>query len=347
MKVLQVNSVVNTGSTGRIVESIGRILLKNGHSSHIAFGRDSKPSESNLIRIGNEIDIYFHGVKSLFSDRHGFGSKSATKKFIKEIDLIKPDIIGLHNIHGYYLNIELFFKYVKEKNIPIIWTFHDCWPLTGHCAFMNCNKCKNCQDMYPRSIFINQSIRNFEDKERIFSGVNNLKIITPSIWLKKIVENSFFSCEVLCISNGIDLNQFKFNPNHSKLNDKLNLKGRKIILGVANTWDKRKGLVDFIKLSRIIDKKFKIILIGLNKKQIKLLPNEVIGVGRTESISELAEYYSIADVFINPTYADNFPTTNLEALACGTPVITYNTGGSPEAIDEKTGIVVKQGDIIG
>ena len=165
--------------------------------------------------------------------------------------------------------------------------------------------------------------------------------------LKRIVENSFFSCEVVCVNNGVDLNQFKFSPDQSKLKDKLNLTGRKIILGVANTWDQRKGLVDFIKLSRIIDEKFKIILIGLNKKQIKLLPNQVIGIRRTESISKLAEYYSMADVFINPTYADNFPTTNLEALACGTPVITYNTGGSPEAIDEKTGIVVKQGDIIG
>ena len=167
--------------------------------------------------------------------------------------------------------------------------------------------------MYPRSIFINQSVRNFKDKERIFGGVNNLKIITPSLWLKRIVENSFFSCEVVCVNNGVDLNQFKFSPDQSKLKDKLNLTGRKIILGVANTWDQRKGLVDFIKLSRIIDEKFKIILIGLNKKQIKLLPNQVIGIRRTESISKLAEYYSMADVFINPTYADNFPTTNLEA----------------------------------
>ena len=347
MKILQINTTVNSGSTGRIAEDIGKIFISSGHESFIAYGRGNQASESNLIRIGNKIDMYLHGFKSLLTDRHGFGSKLATKKLIQEIELIKPDIIGIHNIHGYYLNIELFFEYIKKEKIPILWTFHDCWPLTGHCAFMLCDNCKNCQDKYPKSIFLNQSSRNFKDKKRIFSDINKLKIITPSKWLKNIVENSFFNCEVVCINNGIDLDQFKFSTNCYKLNDKLDLQSKKVILGVASTWDERKGLLDFIKLSNIISKEFRIILIGLNKKQIKHLPNNIIGITRTESIAELANYYSIADVFINPTYADNFPTTNLEALACGTPVITYDTGGSPEAIDHKTGVTVAQGDING
>ena len=348
MKVLQINTVVNSGSTGRIAEDIGKTLISQGHESYIAFGRGNQKSDSKLIKIGSKLDFYLHVVRSLFTDRHGFGSKRATKKFLKQVDEIKPDAIGLHNIHGYYLNVEILFKYIKDKNIPILWTFHDCWPFTGHCSYnLDCDNCKNCQRKYPTSIFLNQSSRNYNDKKLIFNQVKKLQIITPSIWLKDLVQQSFLKYPVHCINNGIDLNQFKPSENYKKLKEKLHLKNKKIILGVASTWDKRKGLDDFVQLASVIDTSYQIILIGLTSAQIQVLPKNIMGVQRTESIAELANYYSMAAVYVNPTHKDNFPTTNIEALACGTPVITYDTGGSPEAIDAQTGKIITKGDVKG
>ena len=348
MKILQINTTVNSGSTGRIAEDIGKTLISEGHESYIAFGRGNQNSVSKLIKIGSKLGFYVHVVRSLFTDRHGFGSKRATKRFLKQVDVIKPDAIGLHNIHGYYLNVEILFKYIKDKNIPILWTFHDCWPFTGHCSYnLDCDNCKNCQRKYPTSIFLNQSSRNYNDKKLIFNQVKKLQIITPSIWLKDLVQQSFLKYPVHCINNGIDLNQFKPSEKSLKLKEKLHLKSKKIILGVASTWDKRKGLTDFIQLAALLDTSYQIILIGLTSKQINTLPINIIGIQRTESIAELANYYSLADVYINPTHKDNFPTTNIESLACGTPVITYNTGGSPEAISDETGIIIKKGDVTG
>ena len=348
MRILQINTTVNSGSTGRIAEDIGNTLIYAGHESYIAFGRGNQKSDSKLIKIGSKLDFYLHLIISLFTDRHGFGSKRATKRLLKEIDIIKPDAIGLHNIHGYYLNVKILFKYIKDKNIPILWTFHDCWPFTGHCSYnTDCDNCKNCQRKYPTSVFLNQTSRNFKDKNLIFNQVKKLQIITPSIWLKDLVKQSFLKYPVHCINNGIDLNQFKPSENYKKLKEKLHLKNKKIILGVASTWDKRKGLSDFIQLASLLDTSYKIILIGLTSKQIQGLPKNIMGVQRTESIAELANYYSMAAVYINPTHKDNFPTTNIEALACGTPVITYNTGGSPEAIDAQTGKIITKGDVKG
>jgi len=348
MRILQINTTVNSGSTGRIAEDIGKTLISAGHESHIAFGRGRQKSKSNLIKIGGKLDFYLHVIRSLFTDRHGFGSKRATRKFLKQVDVIKPDAIGLHNIHGYYLNIEILFEYIKNKNIPILWTFHDCWPFTGHCSYnTDCDNCKNCQRKYPTSIFLNQSSRNYNDKKMIFNQVKKLQIVTPSIWLKDLANQSFLKYPIQCINNGIDLNQFQPSENYKKLKEKLHFKNKKIILGVASTWDKRKGLSDFIQLASLLDINYKIILIGLTSKQIQNLPENIMGLQRTESISELANYYSMAAVYINPTHKDNFPTTNIEALACGTPVITYDTGGSPEAIDANTGVVIEKGDIKG
>ena len=348
MKILQINTTVNSGSTGRIAEDIGKTLISRGHESFIAFGRGNQKSISKLIKIGSKLDFYLHVLRSVFTDRHGFGSKRATKRLLKQIDVINPDAIGLHNIHGYYLNVEELFKYIKEKNIPVLWTFHDCWPFTGHCSYnTDCDNCKKCQKKYPISIFLNQSTKNYNDKNLIFNQVKNLQIVTPSNWLKNLVYRSFLKYPVQCVNNGIDLNQFKPSENHLKLKEKLHLRNKKIILGVASTWDKRKGLADFMQLAIVIDANYQIILIGLTSKQMKNLPKNIMGVKRTENIAELANYYSMADVYVNPTTKDNFPTTNIEALACGTPVITYNTGGSPEAINKDTGMVVEKEDVNG
>jgi len=280
-------------------------------------------------------------------DKHGLGSTNATKAFVKKIDDIKPDAIGLHNIHGYYLNYKVLFQYIKAKQIPVLWTFHDCWPFTGHCSYfdsVNCQKwqthCEKCPltKSYPKAL-TDRSYENFEDKREAFNDVKNLKIVTPSKWLSKSVKKSFlkdYSVEV--IHNGIDLYTFKPEKTIKK-------ERKKIVLGVASTWDPRKGLDDFVELRKKIAEDYKIVLIGLSSKQVEGLPDGIKGIQRTENINELVGWYNKAAVFVNPTYVDNFPTTNIEALACGTPVITYDTGGSPEAICEETGRVVKKGNI--
>ena len=355
MRVLQINATVNSGSTGRIAEDIGLILMNNGHESYIAYGRGNQPSKSNKIKIGNQWDANWHGVVSLLLDRHGFASRKATKQLINKIEELIPDVINLHNIHGYYVNIEILFDYLKKINIPVVWTFHDCWPFTGHCTHFDsvgcekwktqCEKCPKTK-LYPKSIELDNSFKNYNDKKQIFNQLDNLHIITPSNWLKSLVKQSFLSkFPVSCIHNGIDLSKFSPVENVEKLIQKWNLKDKIIVLGVANVWQLSKGLSDFVKLAEVLSDAYQVVLIGLTKKQIAQLPKNIIGIERTESIEELAEYYSLAKVFVNPTYQDNFPTTNIEALACGTPVVTYNTGGSPEAIDKETGIVVEKGNV--
>jgi glycosyltransferase involved in cell wall biosynthesis len=353
MRILQINTTVNSGSTGRIAEEIGKVIIANGHESYIAYGRGNQDSKSINIKIGSSRDINIHGVITLLTDRHGFGSKTATQKFIKKIDKINPDVIGLHNIHGYYVNIEILFNYIAEKNIPVIWTLHDCWAFTGHCTYFDsigcekwktqCEKCPKTR-MYPASFGYDNSFKNFQNKKFIFNQIENLQIITPSNWLKNLVAKSFLKYPATCIHNGIDINQFKPISDTEVVIEKWGIKNKKIVLGVASIWDERKGLADFIELSKTLSIDYKIILIGLSKKQMVALPENIIGIQRTESTEELALYYSLASVFVNPTYQDNFPTTNIEALACGTPVITYKTGGSLEAIDEETGEVVPKGD---
>ena len=355
MRILQINTTVNSGSTGRIAEDIGKVLMANGHESYIAYGRGNQKSQSKLIKIGTQIDLYFHRLKTKLFDRHGFGSKKATKDLIVEIEKVNPDVIGLHNIHGYYINIEILFNFIAKKKIPVLWTFHDCWSFTGHCTFFDsigCEKwktqCEKCPKInsYPSSMGMDNSYYNYNTKKHLINQLQHLKIITPSQWLRKLTLQSYLKkFPVACIHNGIDLSLFRPIENTIYLTKKLDLINKKVLLGVASIWDKRKGLEDFVKLSTNLPNEYQIILIGLSDKQIKCMPKNIIGVKRTESITELAAYYSLAHVFVNPTYQDNFPTTNIEALACGTPVITYDTGGSPEAIDSETGEAIQKGEI--
>lgn len=349
MKLLQINVTANSGSTGKIAEAIGRLAISRGWESWIAYGRGTPQSESHLIRIGNDWDMRWHGVETRLLDNHGLASRRTTRKFISQIKEINPDIIHLHNIHGYFINYPLLFRFLQEWGGPVVWTLHDCWSFTGHCAYfdmVNCNKwqnkCMNCpqRDSYPKS-YIDQSFRNYITKKSSFNTIlSQLTLVPVSKWLSDLLTKSYLSnCRIRKIHNGIDLKLFKPLSDYNK--------EKFVILGVANVWDQRKGLADFIKLSDTLSDRYKIILIGLSEKQIKSLPINIQGIRRTENINQLIELYSMADVFINPTWEDNFPTTNIEALACGTPVITYSTGGSPEAIDSNTGIVVEQGDVQG
>lgn len=347
MKILQVNTTLNTGSTGRIAEGIGQVAMAAGYESYAGYSvLGAGGTQSCGIKIGGKLDTHLHGVKTRVLDLHGFGSARATKNFIQQVEAIDPDIIGLHNLHGYYLNIEVLFRYLKKTQKPVVWTFHDCWPFTGHCThFMRvgCEKWKvHCCDCpltgaYPASWYRDRSYNNFEDKRQLFNGLSNLNIITPSRWLQELVNQSFLSdYPVKVIYNGIDTNTFS---------PKNELSEKNIVLGVAGTWTEWKGLFDFIQLREKLPETMDIVLIGLTKKQKEQLPRGITGIERTENVEELAAWYSKASVFLNPTYSDNFPTTNIEALACGTPVITYNTGGSPEAVDEQTGFVVEQGEL--
>jgi len=355
-KLLQINTVINSGSTGRIAEEIGILALSNGWESYIAYGRNERPSKSTLIKIGSQIDTIIHGLQTRIFDRHGLGSQSATKAFVKRIKEINPDIIHLHNIHGYYLNIEILFDFLVSYNKPVVWTFHDCWPITGHCTnfdFVGCERwktsCYECPQKkeYPASLMIDRSRKNFLLKKELFSSLKNITIVPVSDWLAQIAGQSFLkNCSLHTIKNGINTTTFHpFDDNSIRV--KLNLIHKFIILGVANVWSPRKGLQDFIELSTLLESEYQIILVGLNDSQISKLPKNIIGLSKTESVEELASLYACADVFVNPTFEDSFPTTNLESLACGTPVITYKTGGSPESIDTETGFIIAKGDITG
>lgn len=351
IRVLQVNIVCNSGSTGRIAEEIGCLVIKSGLECYIGYGRGDRPSNSYSIRIGSDFNLYTHGVQSRFFDNHGLASRKATISFVESIKKINPGIIHLHNIHGYYLNYPILFDCLKELDIPIIWTLHDCWPFTGHCAYFTaaecdkwktgCYECPNKKE-YPASYFLDNSNRNYQLKKKVFTSNKNIHFVPVSSWLSELLDDSFFSdYPKTIIHNGVDLDIFKPIKSISSKSSQF------IVLGVASVWDKRKGLDDFIKLRQILDSHYSIIVVGVSKKQMKSIPDGIVGIERTENIQQLAELYSKADVFLNPTYEDNFPTTNIEALACGTPVITYNTGGSPEAVTTETGFVVEQGNIQG
>lgn len=354
MRILQINVTCNWGSTGRIAEDIGKLIIKGGGENYIAFGREYNNSQSQLIRIGNKLDIYKHVIQSRLFDKHGLSSKKTTIKFLERIKEIKPDIIHLHNIHGYFLNFPILFGYLSKADIPVVWTLHDCWAFTGHCAYfdyVNCDRwkiqCYDCKALntYPKA-FIDSSHKNYLLKKEYLTNIPNMVLVPVSHWLDKLVSESFLShYKTSVIHNGINIDLFKPIIDE-RIIDKYQLKERFIILGLTNIWAERKGLNDILQLNQLIDHdKFQIVLVGLTKKQIKKLPLSIIGIPRTDSIEDLVKLYSHAGVYINPTWEDNFPTTNLEALACGTPVITYNTGGSPEAIDEKTGYVVPRGDV--
>lgn len=349
MKILQINSVCGVGSTGRIATDLYKVLEEQGHECKIAYGRGTAQEEINSIRIGSNLDNYMHVFKTRVFDKHGFASVNATKKFIDEVKEYDPDIIHLHNIHGYYINIEILFNYLKKANKPIVWTMHDCWAFTGHCAYFDyigCNKwkskCSNCKQkkVYPNSKLLDNSMWNYEKKKALFTSVKNMTIVTPSEWLAELVKESFLGkFDVRVINNGIDIQTFK--PTKNDFKKQYGLEDKFIVLGVASDWTERKGLKYFLKMQQILDHKYKIVLVGVDEKQSKKISKEILVIPKTKNVNELIDIYSAADIFVNPTLEDNFPTTNIEAIACGTPVITFKTGGSIESIDEKTGIVTK------
>lgn len=347
-KLLQINICSNILSTGKICEDIAKVAISNGWESYIGYGRMAKPGVSHEFRIGSTIETYEHYIEHRLFDREGLASRSATKRLIKAIDNIKPDIIHLHNIHDHYLNYPLLFRYLAMIDTPIVWTQHDCWAFTGGCMYFDMSGCEqwksgclNCKEK--KALFGNKAAYQFETKKELLRNIKNLTFVPVSDWLHSLLKQSVQeSRPIVTIHNGVDLTRFR-PMDRTKRSKSSKFK----ILGVAAVWDARKGLADFVELRSKFSEDYEITLVGLTPKQISSLPKGIRGIQRTQNVEELVQLYSDANVFLNPTYSDNFPTTNIEALACGTPVIMYRTGGSPEAIDEKTGVVVEQGDVDG
>ncbi|MCD8198508.1 MAG: glycosyltransferase [Lachnospiraceae bacterium] len=354
IKVLEINTVCQGGSVGRITVDICRALEKNGDNCLIAYGRRGAPEGVPAFRFGSNLSMGLHVLSTFLKGEHGFASGRQTQRLLDKIKDYDPDVIQLHNIHGFVLQTELLFNYLKDAGKPVIWTLHDCWPYTGHCAFYDynacagwkegCRSCHECRKTYPYALFRNNAAQNFERKRAAFTGLPKLTIVTPSAWLAGQVSESFLrEYPVKVIPNGIDRSIFQ--PRESERRRQLGLEENFIVLGAANVWERRKGLAYFQRMAEMLPDDVRIVLIGLDKKQRRGLPAKIIGLGKTENAAELAEYYTMADVFVNATLEDNFPTTNLEALACGTPVITFDTGGSPESLDESCGRVVQKGDL--
>ena len=354
-KILQITIDGNIGSTGRIAEAIGIFAMERGWVSYIAHGRFARPSNSKIIKIGTATDVWTHGMQTRLFDMHGLGTKSSTIKFINQVKDIKPDVIHLHNIHGYYINMEVLFNYLSKTTIPLIWTFHDCWAFTGHCShfdFVGCEKwkteCHHCPQKrdYPASYFFDRSRKNFQLKKELFTSVPDMTIVSVSKWLDNVVSESFLShISREVIYNGVDIDIFNPVTDRDKVKEKLAIGNGLMILGVAGVWPKQKGLKDFIKLSEVISKEDSIVLVGLNELQINSLPPNIIGIARTENQQELKDLYATADVFLNLSVEETFGLTTAEALSCGTPAIVYNSTACPELVDAETGFVVKRNDI--
>lgn len=350
MKVVQINTVCDRGSTGRIALSISKLADKNGIENYIFYGAGY--SDYPLAeRIEGNLYLKLNILKTRLFGKHGFYSQTATRRLLKKLDKIKPDILHLHNIHGHYLNVAMIFKYIKRNKIKIIWTLHDCWAYTGHCAYYDysqCDKwksgCYKCSQKhtYPVSKIFDRSKSAYKEKKALFTGVEDLILVTPSEWLAKDVKKSFLKeYPVRVINNGIDL--IKFNIKETDLKERLGLSDKKIILGICFDLYDRKGGKYLVELSKLLAEDEHIVILGLSTQE--KLPENITVLPRTNCVEELAEIYSMADAFANTTLEDNFPTVNIESLACGTPVVTFDSGGSAEIIDENTGYKVPKGDI--
>ncbi len=352
MKYLFINSVAGFGSTGRIAAETCRELMKDGHQCVLAFGRDKANCDDiPTVQIGSPLEYKLHGVRSRLLDDHGFGSKAATAKFLLWVKEYDPDVIWLHNVHGYYIHIGLLFDYLHTCGKKIRWTLHDCWAFTGHCAYFDFAQCDRwttgCYDCpqkgsYPASIGLDNSRKNYENKKRLFTGIPDMTLRVPSHWLESRVKKSFLKdYPVEVVYNTINTEIFK--PTPSDFREKHGLEEKTILLGVASVWDARKGLQDFIELSKMVDDRYKIVLIGLTQTQIDALPKEILGMPRTNSMQELVEAYSAADIFLNPSTEETFGMTAMEARCCGTECIVYENTACEEIVNRFGGIAVPRG----
>lgn len=354
LKIVSINAV-SYGSTGNIMRRIGSAAEANLGARYYSFYGNWKncPKEyKGSKRFGYRVENLICGVFSRISGLYYIGHIFGTLSLIRKIKKINPDIIHLHNLHLWVVNVPILFKFIKKNNIPVVWTFHDCWPVTGHCPHFTMAKCERWKNgcghcptykEYPIS-YVDQSKRMWKWKKKWFSGIQNMTIITPSNWLKMIVEQSFLNCyPIRVVNNGVDINIFK--PTKGNFREDYNITAKYIVLGLSAIWNEHKGLDIFIELAHRLSPDYQIVLVGTSDTVDRQLPNSIISIHRTQNQKDLAEIYTAADIFVNPTREETFPTVNMEAIACGTPVLTFKTGGSPEIIDDTCGAVVECDDI--
>ncbi len=349
MKIAQINATCGVGSTGKICLDMSKLLTEKEIENYILYSQSSSAYPLG-IKYMTEKEVKFQALKSRIFGNFGFNSRAATKRLIAHLSKINPDIIHLHNLHSHNCNLELLFDYFRKTKVKVYWSFHDCWAMTGYCThfdMIGCDKwksgCYNCVSKKEYSWFFDKSSQLFNRKKNIFEGVD-ITIITPTQWLTDIVKQSFLGkVDYKILNYGLDTELFK--PIDSDFREKMNLNDKKIVLGVAFGWGAKKGLDCFIELAKRLPENYQIVLVGTNEEVDKLLPNNVISIHKTQNQTQLAEIYTAADVFVNCTREETFGLVNIEALACGTPVITFKTGGSPESVDETCGISVPKNDI--
>lgn len=352
-KLLIINVALNWGFTGRIAEQVGSLAKDNGWNVMIAHGaRYQNPTQFSHYQVSSSFEEKMHWGISQFWDGQGRGSWFATKRLLKEIDAFQPDVVHMHVIHGYYINYGLIMNYFKEKNIPVVWTLHDCWAFTGHCAYFtaaNCEKWKTQCGQCPiphdfPNTYLDRSKANYNRKKQVYGDMQNLVLAPVSQWLGDLVKESFLGKhEIQVVYNGIDVDVFK--PSVSNFKKKLGIEGKYLLLGVAQGFDERKGLKDFFKLSEMLPEGYQVVLLGAMEEEIAIAPKSVIALPKTESLQELVEAYSAADVLLSLSYEETFGLTPVEAMACGTPAIVYNNTAQPEHITPETGFVVENGDL--
>lgn len=352
MKIVGINSVAG-GSTGRIMLAVSQTVRDAGGEAYtFSEKRRGATAPAGHGFFGNRAENLLHRLYSITTGISGTGSVFGTRNLLREIDKISPDVIHLHNLHGWYINVPMLFDYIRKNNIKTVWTLHDCWGFTAQCAHFTMEKCykwkTGCYScpryrLYPYT-WVDRTRKMWALKKKWLTGLDDLTIVTPSEWLADLASQSYLSeYPIKVINNGIDLDVFK--PTPSSFREKYDLNEKKIVLGVASGWTYRKGLDVFIELASRLSEDYQIVLVGTNDKIDELLPDNIISIHRTQNQKELAEIYSAADVFVNPTREENYPTVNMEAVACGTPVVTFDTGGCAEIVGEGCGIVVNENTV--
>ena len=345
LRYVQLNSFYN-GSTGTIMRDLHKGLTELGADSYAFWGRRHDTVDDHNRRVATDAGVYLHGALARVTDRAGFYSKGDTRRLLALLDEIDPDVVHLHNVHGYWVNVEMLFGWLATHRCQVRWTLHDCWPFTGHCSYFTLVKCEQwrshcsyedkCPQLreYPTTYGSGACRRNFEDKRRAFTSVSpeRMTIVTPSQWLADLVGQSFlagYPIEVL--HNSVDTGVFK--PTPSDFRERYGIGDRFMVLGVASPWTERKGLKDFEWLAANLDDRFAVVLVGLSKKQIDELPGNVVGLERVEGPSELAAIYTAADLFVNPSIEETYGMTVAEAAACGTPVAVVEGTACVEAAE--------------
>lgn len=356
MRLLLINVALGFGSTGRIIEGIGGLASSQGWDVYVAHGaryvNQSSLKSYQVTTIAGEI---LHYIESTLFDAQGRGSRRETKRFLEEIERINPDVVHIHNIHGCFLNYPMLFRYLREKNIPVAWTLHDCWALTGHCVhFMRTNceqwktQCVKCPQKYdfPSSYLLDRCKSNYSLKKQLFTAIDGMRITTVSSWLKGVVEQSYL-CKfpVDVVPNGIDTSEYIYTE--GGIRERYRIGDKKLLLAVASGFGDRKGIYDFVKLSKMLPKEYQLLLVGTNDNDKRVLPDNVIAVSRTNGAAELTAFYSAADVLLSLSYEETFGLTIIEAMSCGTPAIVYDNTAQPELITPETGLVVANGDVEG